>query len=330
MKIGCHIDPKTALEARSNLAGHRLIEIDPATWTPEEALQLALMTREVRDFDHFKGADLILLSPSYGDPDATVRRAFVDPSPEGLRKLVVDCLAARLARDEKEKAEKAAKAEKLRSEALEALQSRGMTQGSSSYIQNLQNSKGKEFPVYYYPVSMKFPYDARHAENCQDIVESPEFKTWEAEVKAENDRRIAEALATTRNRIDAEEAKEAAELAEMSVWVEAHGSERLKRCLAEGIEFGGAYRDERLSLERPGWSWDADTQGKDSDPYQPDVDDFRLLDECRDVDPRCELRYWKIEEDDNGFETWDGFVVTSVFLGRKIVYGVPPEYVASN
>ena len=122
----------------------------------------------------------------------------------------------------------------------------------------------------------------------------------------------------------AKAAAEAAAKAEVAAWIAAHGSVRLRRCVAEGIECAAAYRDERLALERPGWEWDTD--GVDSEPRNPSDEAFTLLDEARKTAPDAKLNYLVIEAeiDEDGPETaadWRGTVAQAEFLGRTIRYG---------
>ncbi len=118
-------------------------------------------------------------------------------------------------------------------------------------------------------------------------------------------------------------AKKEAVAAERAAWIRAHGSARLKRCLEEGIECGGAYRDERLAAERPGFEWDTD--GENKDPRNPPEAAFAGLDEARNVAPDAKLVYLVVDEetdDETGEVTgegWRGYAAASDFLGSGII-----------
>lgn len=126
-------------------------------------------------------------------------------------------------------------------------------------------------------------------------------------------------------RVREEVAKREAEFAEYSDWVTAHGSQRLKRCLSEGINCGSCYRDERLAFDRPGWRWERSVAGKYNDPRNPTDEAFELLDSARATLPsgtESRLVYW-VESDDS--DSWRGYAVISDFMGREIVFGGPEE-----
>jgi len=143
-----------------------------------------------------------------------------------------------------------------------------------------------------------------------------------------------------RARREAEKAEREAEKAEKEAvkvrfaeerddWISDHGSERLRRCLAEGIECTAAYRDERLEVERPGWEWLDDTCYGLDDPRNPPADAFELLDKARLCVPEAKLRYYVVYHecdedcDHYGEDTPEyeetGYVAVADFLGRRIV-----------
>lgn len=101
------------------------------------------------------------------------------------------------------------------------------------------------------------------------------------------------------------------ELEEANRWVSENGSPRLRKALAAGMlsKSLGAYRDERLGAERPGWAWSRqDEQFKDVvNPTETDLD---ALLAARKIDKYAALR----------FRTEDRTpVVTGQFLRRTIV-----------
>lgn len=140
----------------------------------------------------------------------------------------------------------------------------------------------------------------------------------------------AERMATAEREAAEREAEAARDRAE---WIEAHGSERLRRCTAEGIECEAAYRDERIAAERPGWRWERKVAGQDRDPRNPPVEAFMLLDEARKVDPQCTLRRWVVDHECNedcvggDCPKYDfaGYVAMGKLLGQDIIFGGPDE-----
>jgi hypothetical protein len=105
-----------------------------------------------------------------------------------------------------------------------------------------------------------------------------------------------------------------ADAAQKRAWIEQHGSPRLRRMLAENIEHGATYRDERLTMERPGWEWmDRDEARSMDEPRNPPEAAFALLDAARATEPAAVLRYYARDEDRD-------YAVTAEFLGRAIVW----------
>jgi hypothetical protein len=123
----------------------------------------------------------------------------------------------------------------------------------------------------------------------------------------------------------------AAAKAEEATWIAAHGSARLRRCLAEGIECSAAYRDERLALERVGWRWADTVRGSGAEPRNPTDEAFDLLDLARTSDPEAKLVFWTADEEvgddtgDIGLAQWREYAAVGEFLGRAIVFGGPAE-----
>lgn len=146
--------------------------------------------------------------------------------------------------------------------------------------------------------------------------------------------RVARVEASRREREEAKQRKEA----ERADWIGAHGSRRLQRLAAEGIECRAVYMDERLAHDRPGWRWDREVYGSGDDPRNPPEEALDLLDEARATLPEgvvSSLRYWTVdaceeehvvdEECEGMHNGWRGYAVTSEFLGRTIVFGGPEE-----
>ncbi|MCE5324910.1 MAG: hypothetical protein LLG01_00700 [Planctomycetaceae bacterium] len=128
-----------------------------------------------------------------------------------------------------------------------------------------------------------------------------------------------------------QQAADEAAHAEENAWIAEHGSTRLKRLVAENIEHEAVYLEERLTLERPGWAYDADVQGEAKEPRNSKQEGLDLLDEARKTDPEAQLVWWVVDNSDDPdredtHAIWKGYACTAEFLGRDIVFGVPKEY----
>ena len=178
------------------------------------------------------------------------------------------------------------------------------------------------------------------AEFLQSLIDqsaalSARWREKEAARQAEEVRQREAANARIAEQQAADERKKAAIVADRNKWIEAHGSDRLKNCVKEGIECEGIYRSERLAAERPGWNWSSWVAGEWDDPRNPPIRAFSLLAEAREFDPSAKLVWWEvlkdadeIDPDDEGNSNyrWKGYAAVAEFLGREIVYGVPAEY----
>lgn len=110
---------------------------------------------------------------------------------------------------------------------------------------------------------------------------------------------------------------------EKTRWAAAHGSPRLRRCLAEGIECEAVYRDERLALEYPGWRREVDVPGERQEPRNPPGAAFELLDEARKnpLTQDAVLAFWVAP-----YQLpvpWRGYVAIASSPFGEIVYGGP-------
>lgn len=117
--------------------------------------------------------------------------------------------------------------------------------------------------------------------------------------------------------------REAAIKAERRQWIEAHGSDRLRRLAEEEIEHDAVYRDERLLHERHYWHWTKQLAGHWEDARNPPVEALKLLDNARAQLPEeerlaAQLVYW-IDDDNNSRR----YVVLHHYMGREIVYLAP-------
>ena len=120
--------------------------------------------------------------------------------------------------------------------------------------------------------------------------------------------------------------------AERREWAAEHGSRRLKRCIEEGIECDGIYRDERLAMAHPGAAYCKGLPGAADEPRNPPQTAADLLDKARQTAPEAKLRYWVINRDELAealgqdklqrldLEAWRGYVAVAEFLGRGIAF----------
>jgi hypothetical protein len=84
----------------------------------------------------------------------------------------------------------------------------------------------------------------------------------------------------------------AKEIAEAGYWIAEYGSSRMKKAAELGLlqKSMGAYRDERLNLERPGWSW-IDRGDNLKDVVNPSEADLDALAAARQIDTSSQLRF---------------------------------------
>lgn len=108
----------------------------------------------------------------------------------------------------------------------------------------------------------------------------------------------------------ADEQARKAQLDGAVTWVADHGSSRLRKALSLGLlgTSMGAYRDERLALERPGWTWWDREKMPARNLVNPKEGDLDALIAARKADSAATLSY--IQE--------VGTVVTSTFMSRAI------------
>ena len=76
-------------------------------------------------------------------------------------------------------------------------------------------------------------------------------------------------------------------------WISQYGSERLKRCVDEGIKHNGIYISERMARDYPGWVLYSDHTGTTIEPINPTPEAFALLDEARLHCPNAKLQWVK-------------------------------------
>jgi hypothetical protein len=112
----------------------------------------------------------------------------------------------------------------------------------------------------------------------------PKVEAWE-----EAERRRA---ADRAREAEEKEARAAIAAAEATTWIRAYGSERLRKALALGVAvetLAGAYRDERLATELPGFVWDGAATEKESTIINPSMEALIALEEARKISPGAYL-----------------------------------------
>lgn len=158
----------------------------------------------------------------------------------------------------------------------------------------------------------------------------------EAEYKAQREAEKAKAEQEYREQQNREKAEKAAAETDKAAWIADHGSERLRRMAAEGIENTAVYLDERIKHDRPGWRWRMDVCGDEDEPRNVPAKAFGLLDEARKADPVARLSYWTVgnpdygDSEDESCYLWTGYVALAKFHGRTIVYGGPTDAEIEN
>lgn len=98
-------------------------------------------------------------------------------------------------------------------------------------------------------------------------------------------------------------------LPEEQAWAALYGSERLRRCVEEGIPAAALYREERLAREEPAWRYVREGETI-LNPMNPPLEAFDLLDDCRRLWPESKLMY--VER-----ETAEGLVAAAYVCTRE-------------
>lgn len=130
-----------------------------------------------------------------------------------------------------------------------------------------------------------------------------------------------------REREAVEARQRALRLEDAETWIRDHGSERLQLAVKAGLldKSLGAYRDERMALERPGWRrWDSDAD--DHPIVNPGLDALRALDRAKREFPDSDVELlWAVWTDDDGDKIRSGAVLSQTFLGQALMKEVDCE-----
>lgn len=301
--------------------GVHSIEADISTYTNEEREELASITREIlpRERQDVKFPEGIVLADTYHQSYGPAHLLEIMPPNGGG---LLSYLQAQITKRAEEAAKKQHAIAKSVAECAQVLRERRTTTSHHSICT-------ADKKIEYQTLSPAWPhmYDNSHAKH---ILDSQEAQAWVAKLQARNEA-AREAADAEKSQCDAKaRAAEAAAQSEMSAWAQAHGSQRLKNCLAEKIECAAIYRDERLAADRPGWQWYDDVDGKlDEDVRNPPEEAFTLLADARKTAPSAKLVFvpaWtpkSTEEDEDPEEQPSGYAAEAEFLGKTIVYGWP-------
>lgn len=148
---------------------------------------------------------------------------------------------------------------------------------------------------------------------------STRFRRWNhVQAVVEKRERVEEEL-DRRNRIEEEVAQKeyAVRVADRENWVLTHGSDHLKRLFVEGINYQRAYFEERLAVERPGWSVADERIDYLEDPLSPSPSVIEMLDAARKTAPNAELQYYKPRDGEDGDPY---YLCVAEFMGRTIIF----------
>lgn len=227
-----------------------------------------------------------------------------EPTPAG----VIEAILAGRRRQQAAQAEQQAHREAAVARAIEHIRARRVREITQSVI---VDGERVEYLIAY-PSDEGFGYCSAYDYVPPDW--RAEYDRWRADLRAANDAARIRAEEIARIRAEVREAAQAAEAAERRAWIEAHGSPRLRRLLAEGIEHLAVYRDERLAVERPGWCWLDDVDDVDLDePRNAPEEALDLLDVARATAPDATLAYYVTGTGERGY------IARATYLDRDIV-----------
>lgn len=108
-----------------------------------------------------------------------------------------------------------------------------------------------------------------------------------------------------------------------AAWIDAHGSSRLRRAVAENIEHDAIYFSERIEHDAPGWDYYHDIAENSEEPRNPPAEAFFLLDRARMQFPNAKLVWLDSKQ-------YTAELACPWAAGRVIVYRcrfpeIPPE-----
>lgn len=114
--------------------------------------------------------------------------------------------------------------------------------------------------------------------------------------------------------------------ADRQKWGLVHGSERLKRCIQEEVDYNGIYINERLALEYPGWIRYTRIEGMHKrNVVNPTMDHFHMLDKARETLPNAKFAYFKVAIVDQ--IDYKGFVAIAFcdLINEEVIFGLPDD-----
>lgn len=364
MQIVCNIDRVAALRAGIDAQNETIIlDVDPTTLSEEDRALLAgrlnkdleVCHRSPRDGTYHDGyrdgysAPLRYyrrdLWPDRRPPMVVATAPTLDAVLQAIRDEDVAWATTRA-----ERAAKQAERDRQRREATQAVLTARKTRdgqkrvgvsrgndGSLTYDIGPVGSWAHGGDVLTRPYPMPdWPCDADH-----DVIASPEAQAWIAECAQAREQAIEDGKRQALAELEAKEeyalrqaSDEQAARTEKLCWIAEHGSDRLKRLVAEGIEHDNVYYEERLIAERPGWDYAYGVPGEARETRNTRQEGLDLLDKARKTDPNAKLVWWVIEHEHNDCDTeedcpaydWRGYVCVGEFLGNEVVYGLPYQY----
>ena len=322
MKVWIKMDQRAAMRAGNDVKEYEAVDVDLSALTPEQRAVLA---------DHHMvtmyalpgvATGSYLLQHTRSDPSVTLPLSSEasQAAVAALLDVTPGLIAQAQAREAEALATHEAKREAERAERAERRAAALATLAAMSDDEILANATHVEYKgggmrtrtlnhpwrdlLGHYPVSTDIPEVQQYVDKVEQLCAA-----HNARVQADLD------------------AAKAVEHAEILAWAQQHGSTRLQRALAEGIECRAVYRDERIAIERPKWEWAGAVVGDYSDPRNPGTEAFTLLDRARLADPAATLVWWEAThfcgEDcyGNDCPKYDRreYACLASYLGRKIV-----------
>lgn len=323
MRIEVYVDPREALRKGLDVCGRQVVDVPAEALSAEDREALASVGAESPT-----SPGVLAISKSKPCPSADVA---------GIKALAAGIITKRAeeARREAEREAKKAADAKRCAEAKERVTAETLQKEPGELVA-IATGMGSAGVGWQVALPSEFvPQRLSTSKRVMPDMTDPAVKALVAEAQALADARNVERReAQERKERESEERKIAAIVnyeAERAAWIEAHGSERLKRCVAEEIECDAIYRDERLAAERPGWGFTQGLPGDYSDPRNPPEAALDLLDEARKAEPEAELFYWTMDQEEHARalgmdedsyydDDWRGYVAVATFLNREIAY----------
>lgn len=232
MRIAIEVKRDAALRAGRDIYGISIVEVPASDFSAEEREELTY-TRNRPEAD----CDLSQGVRDFGSPVDSQVTSPSEATPGAIHEEIAARITAR--RNQEEEAEREKEERAARREA-------GLVADLALPVdKRVQNTWGT-WEVDHYPTD-----DGR-------------FSAWAEEAQAEADRRNERDKKKKEAKEAEEAARRAAEQTEIEAWIRYRGSDRLRMILDEDLldDSMAVYRDERLAVELPGWSWNEGGKGR--------------------------------------------------------------------